>query len=75
MDIIISGHTDSKGSDEYNQKLSENRVNTVYNYLTSNGIKSERITKSWFGEEKPIKENSTDINRAFNRRVEIKIRD
>lgn len=75
MDIVISGHTDSKGSDEYNQKLSENRVNTVYNYLTSNGIKSERITKSWFGEERPIRENNTDINRAFNRRVEIKIKD
>ena len=75
MDIIISGHTDSKGSDEYNQNLSENRVNTVYNYLTSNGIKSERIAKNWFGEERPIKENSTDINRAFNRRVEIKIKD
>ena len=75
MDIVISGHTDSKGTNEYNQKLSENRVNTVYNYLTANGIKSERILKNWFGEEKPIRDNNTDINRAFNRRVEIKIKD
>ena len=75
MDILISGHTDNRGSNEYNQKLSENRVNTVYNYLTANGIKSERILKNWFGEEKPIRDNNTDINRAFNRRVEIKIKD
>ncbi len=74
MDIMISGHTDDKGSNQYNQKLSENRVNTVYNYLISNGIESSRISKNWFGEDKPVKENSTDINRAFNRRVEIKIK-
>lgn len=75
MDIVISGHTDNKGSNEYNIKLSENRVNTVYNYLTANGIEPERIVKNWFGEEKPIRDNNTDINRAFNRRVEIKIKD
>jgi len=71
--IIISGHTDDRGSNEYNRKLSENRVNTVYNYLISNGINSNRITKTWHGEEIPIRDNSTIINRAFNRRVEIKI--
>jgi OOP family OmpA-OmpF porin len=75
MDIVISGHTDSKGSNVYNQKLSENRVKTVFDYLVSNGVKPERIVKNWFGEEKPLKENDTDINRAFNRRVEIKIKD
>ncbi len=74
MDIVISGYTDNYGTNEYNQKLSENRVKTVYDYLISNGIKSEKITKNWFGEEYPIKDNNTDFNRAFNRRVEIEIR-
>ncbi|MFZ1519500.1 MAG: OmpA family protein [Ignavibacteriaceae bacterium] len=74
MDIVISGFTDNKGSNEYNQKLSEDRVNTVFNYLVSNGISPNRILKNWFGEEKPVKENNSDINRAFNRRVEIKIK-
>lgn len=74
IEIVISGHTDDRGSNEYNRKLSENRVNTVYNYLLSNGINSSRIMKTWHGEEIPVKENNTDINRAFNRRVEIKIK-
>jgi outer membrane protein OmpA-like peptidoglycan-associated protein len=74
INIIISGHTDNKGSNEYNQILSENRVKTVYDYLISNGISYERISKNWYGEDKPLKENDTDINRAFNRRVEIKIK-
>lgn len=73
IDILISGHTDSFGKNEYNDKLSENRVNTVYDYLISNGIDSKRIEKRWYGETKPIKNNDTDINRAFNRRVEIKV--
>ena len=74
FDIVISGYTDNKGSAEYNQELSKNRAQTVYNYLISNGISAERISKNWFGEDKPVKENDTDINRAFNRRVEIKIK-
>jgi outer membrane protein OmpA-like peptidoglycan-associated protein len=72
--ILISGHTDNKGSSDYNKILSEKRVKTVYDYLLSNGISDERISQNWFGEDKPLKENDTDINRAFNRRVEIKIK-
>ncbi len=71
--VTVGGHTDNFGTNEYNTKLSEQRVNTVYNYLISKGISENRIKKNWFGEETPIKENDTPINRAFNRRVEIKV--
>lgn len=73
MTILISGHTDSYGTNQYNDKLSENRVNTVYNYLISRGINPNRIEKKWYGEEKPIRPNDSDLDRAFNRRVEIKV--
>lgn len=73
MQVIISGHTDSFGTDEYNQKLSERRVNTVYDYLVSKGISADRIARKAFGEKDPVRENNSSINRAFNRRVEFKI--
>ena len=75
MQIVISGHTDSFGSDEYNQKLSERRVNAVYDYLTSKGISENRISKKAFGEKEPVRDNNSPLNRAFNRRVEFKIID
>lgn len=73
--VYIGGHTDSYGTNKYNDKLSERRVNTVYNYLTSKGISELRIKKNWYGEEKPIRDNESPLNRAFNRRVEIKVMD
>ena len=75
MKVVISGHTDSFGSDEYNIKLSERRVNSVYDYLVSHGVSKGRITKEAFGEKKPLRENDSPIDRAFNRRVEFKIVD
>jgi len=75
MEVIISGHTDSFGTDEYNDKLSQRRVNAIYDYLVSNGISSDRISKEAFGEKKPVRENNSAINRAFNRRVEFRIVD
>lgn len=75
MDIVISGHTDSFGSDEYNQKLSERRVNSIYNYLVSKGINPDRISEKAFGEKDPLRDNNSAFNRAFNRRVEFKIVD
>ncbi len=75
MKVVISGHTDSFGSDEYNIKLSERRVNSVYDYLVSHGISKDRITKEAFGEKRPVRENDSPINRAFNRRVEFRIVD
>jgi OOP family OmpA-OmpF porin len=75
INIVITGHTDNYGSNQYNDKLSEQRVNTIYNYLISKGVNSNRIQKGWFGEDKPIRDNDSDLNRAFNRRVEIKVLD
>jgi len=73
MKVVISGHTDSMGSDEYNIKLSRRRVDAVYNFLVGNGISADRISEEAYGESKPIKENNSSINRAFNRRVEFRI--
>ncbi len=71
--LSIEGHTDNFGSKEYNKKLSQKRAEVVFNYFTQNGIAAERLITNFFGEEKQIKENDNDINRAFNRRTELKI--
>ncbi len=71
--VEISGHTDSKGNDEYNQKLSEARAKSVVDYLTRRGIEKERLISAGYGEAEPIDTNSTDAGRANNRRVEFKI--
>jgi outer membrane protein OmpA-like peptidoglycan-associated protein len=68
-DIEIQGHTDSKGTDDYNMKLSERRANTVADYLRSKGISSSRITTKGFGKTAPIASNDTEEGRAQNRRV------
>ncbi|GAA4642069.1 OmpA family protein [Pontixanthobacter gangjinensis] len=71
--IDVYGHTDSSGSDAYNQRLSEQRAEAVANYLSSRGVNSARIRWQGFGETAPIADNTTDSGRALNRRVEIKI--
>lgn len=71
--ISIYGHTDSKGSDDYNLKLSERRANSVVNYLNSLGISISRITPKGMGETEPIATNDTPEGRAKNRRVEFAI--
>jgi outer membrane protein OmpA-like peptidoglycan-associated protein len=71
--LDIAGHTDDKGSDEYNLKLSQNRANAVKDYLVNSGVESELITAQGFGESKPIVPNDNDSNRERNRRVEFKI--
>jgi len=72
--IQIEGHTDSKGSDSYNQVLSEKRCNSVKEYLIGKGFDPARITKViGFGESKPIDTNDTDEGRANNRRVEFRL--
>lgn len=71
--IDVYGHTDSTGSDSYNQTLSERRAQAVSNYLTSRGVNSARIRWQGFGETAPIADNTTEAGRAMNRRVEIKI--
>ena len=71
--IDVYGHTDSDGSDAYNQGLSERRAESVAGYLTSHGVQSARIATRGFGETQPIASNETVEGKASNRRVEIKI--
>lgn len=72
--ILVIGHTDSTGDDAYNMTLSKNRANSVSNYLANNkGISRSRLNTNWFGETKPIYDNSTTTGRAKNRRVNIVI--
>jgi outer membrane protein OmpA-like peptidoglycan-associated protein len=71
--IDVYGHTDSTGSDAYNQALSERRAQSVAGYLSSHGIQSARIGTRGFGETQPIASNDTEEGKAANRRVEIKV--
>lgn len=74
MTLRIEGHTDNKGTDNYNQKLSEARANSVATQITTlAGTDATRITAVGFGEHKPVATNDTDEGRALNRRVEIVI--
>jgi len=71
--IEVQGHTDSKGSEKYNQTLSEKRAGTVSTYLAGKEITAERITTKGFGETMPEYDNETEEGRAQNRRVEFLI--
>ena len=71
--IEIQGHTDDKGSDDYNLKLSQNRADAVKKYLISKGVSADTITSKGFGESVPLVANDIDANREKNRRVEFKI--
>src|SRR5688572_33294212 len=71
--IEIIGHTDAKGSDDYNLGLSERRANAVINYLKSKNISSTRLGAKGMGESDPVATNDTDDGRAQNRRVEFVI--
>jgi outer membrane protein OmpA-like peptidoglycan-associated protein len=71
--IEVAGHTDSVGSDAYNQQLSERRANSVATYLSSRGVTRTRMVTVGAGEKYPVASNDTDDGRAQNRRVEITI--
>lgn len=71
--IELGGHTDSDGSDEANEKLSQDRVNSVKQYLVNKGVPSDRINAVGYGEKFPIADNSTPEGKAQNRRVEVKV--
>ena len=71
--IDVYGHTDSDGTDAYNQTLSERRAASVADYLVAHGVQSARIATRGFGETQPIASNATEQGKAANRRVEIKI--
>jgi outer membrane protein OmpA-like peptidoglycan-associated protein len=73
VSVEIAGHTDSKGSDQYNLNLSQGRSQSVVDYLISQGIDTGRLQAHGYGETKPIDTNDTDEGRANNRRVEFTI--
>lgn len=71
--ILVVGHTDSQGSEDYNMTLSKNRAYAVTNYLSGMGLSGSRFTTNWFGEAQPMHDNSTVEGRAKNRRVNVAI--
>jgi OOP family OmpA-OmpF porin len=72
--VEVAGHTDSKGKDAYNQKLSERRAQAVYDYLTGKGIDASRLVgPNGYGETRPIDTNDTEEGRANNRRTELNV--
>jgi outer membrane protein OmpA-like peptidoglycan-associated protein len=71
--IQVEGHTDSTGSETYNQKLSERRASSVKNLLVQRGVQAQRIHILGFGESRPVATNTTPVGRQMNRRVEIRI--
>ena len=71
LKMQIEGHTDSVGEAEYNQRLSENRADSVRNYLVSQGISANAVGTAGFGEAKPVSSNDTPTGRQQNRRVEL----
>jgi OOP family OmpA-OmpF porin len=73
--VEVAGHTDSIGTEAYNQGLSERRANSVKNYLVSKGVKASRLTAKGYGESQPVASNDTEAGRAENRRVELIVLD
>ncbi|KGM50685.1 hypothetical protein N792_03855, partial [Lysobacter concretionis Ko07 = DSM 16239] len=80
LKVEVAGHTDSKGTDAYNQALSERRATAVYNYLTSNGVDASRLVgPNGYGESRPIAPNTNPDGsdnpegRALNRRTELNV--
>jgi outer membrane protein OmpA-like peptidoglycan-associated protein len=71
--LEIQGHTDDKGSEDFNMKLSQNRADAVRNYLITKGVLLDSITAKGFGESQPLVPNDSEANREKNRRVEFKI--
>ncbi|MDM8567909.1 OmpA family protein [Thiotrichales bacterium HSG1] len=73
QNLVVIGHTDNIGSEQYNQKLSTQRAANVANYLVNSGIPIHKLRYYGVGEREPIASNTTDVGRNKNRRVTIKI--
>ncbi len=71
--IMISGHTDNQGAENYNLDLSEKRAKSVYNFLIQQGISSDNLTYKGFGESQPLATNNTEEGQKINRRIEFSI--
>lgn len=69
--MVVEGHTDSQGNDQYNQKLSQSRAESVRSYLVNHGVAADRISAKGVGESTPVADNKSAEGRANNRRVEI----
>jgi OOP family OmpA-OmpF porin len=69
--VEVAGHTDSVGTDEYNQDLSERRARAVVDYLAGKGVSADRLSPAGYGESRPVADNGTADGRAQNRRVEL----
>jgi outer membrane protein OmpA-like peptidoglycan-associated protein len=67
----VEGYTDSVGSDDYNQKLSENRAGAVKDFLVSQGVSQNNISSQGFGKNNPVADNTSATGRAQNRRVNL----
>jgi outer membrane protein OmpA-like peptidoglycan-associated protein/tetratricopeptide (TPR) repeat protein len=74
MKIELSGHTDNKGSSDYNKKLSDSRAKAVLDYLVKKGISPDRMTSVGYGFDRPMAPNDTDAGRQLNRRTEFEIK-
>ena len=72
-EVLIEGHTDSSGSDDYNMTLSKKRAQSVSSFLVSKGVKANRMTTVGYGESQPIADNTNAAGMAQNRRVEVAI--
>jgi OOP family OmpA-OmpF porin len=71
ISVLVKGHTDSVGSEAYNDKLSQRRADSVVAFLVGQGVAADKIKAEGFGESHPVADNATDAGRARNRRVEI----
>ncbi len=71
--ILVEGHTDSDGAEDYNMALSERRARAVSSYLAQHGVTSGRISVMWYGETQPVADNATAEGKQANRRVEVAV--
>jgi outer membrane protein OmpA-like peptidoglycan-associated protein len=71
--IMLAGHTDSDGAEDYNMVLSERRARAVENYLAEREVSNPRMSSAWYGESMPVADNSTPEGKQANRRVEVAI--
>jgi OOP family OmpA-OmpF porin len=74
VSVLVEGHTDSTGSEAYNQALSQRRANSVSKYLERKGVPANRLTARGLGESSPVASNDTRDGRALNRRVELEVK-
>jgi len=72
-EVLIVGHTDATGAEDYNQRLSENRAQAASNFLTQQGVDPSRIRSMGMGEMEPVASNETEVGQQENRRVEVAI--